>query len=106
MSSWSCGKIHICTGSVNAWAVVAVMHVNWAVMLQTYGANCPALFEAVRARFVSPVLPGETLQVKMWAEGARVHFIAAAKSTGKVAISQAYVDLREPARGPAPAARL
>jgi 3-hydroxyacyl-CoA dehydrogenase/3a,7a,12a-trihydroxy-5b-cholest-24-enoyl-CoA hydratase len=77
------------------------------VVLKEALGNDPAQFKAVRARYVSrmgpkhptracprfasPVLPGQTLQVKMWIEGSKVLFTTTAKETGKVAINNAYV---------------
>eukprot|EP00966_Prymnesium_polylepis_P234352 5420717-Prymnesium_polylepis.1 len=44
-------------------------------------------FRACRARFVSPVMPGETLVTRMWLDGARVLFVTEVKERGKVAIA-------------------
>lgn len=57
----------------------------------------PSAFKAVRCRFSSPVLPGETLVVKMWHEGSRITFTTEVKERSKVAINNAYVDLTRPA---------
>jgi len=61
------------------------------LVLKELLGNDPAQFKAARVRFASPVLPGQTLQVKMWVEGPRVVFTTTVKETGKVAINNAYV---------------
>lgn len=66
----------------------------------------PGRFRAVRARFVGPVAPGETLRTRMWAEGARVVFLtevlgraepARPAAAPRLVVANAYVDLTEPA---------
>lgn len=53
--------------------------------------NDPAQFKAIKARFASPVLPGQTIVVKMWREKDRVIFTTTVKETGKVCINNSYV---------------
>ena len=56
----------------------------------------PARFKAVRARFSSPVLPGDTLVTRMWKVGrGRIAFVTVVERTGKPAITNAYVDLAD-----------
>ena len=56
--------------------------------------SAAASFQAVRCRFVGPVMPGETLVIKMWLDGRRVIFTTEVKERSKVAIANAYVELQ------------
>ena len=61
----------------------------------TFGEFHP-WFKAVRARFSSPVLPGDTLVTRMWKVGrGRIAFVTVVERTGKPAITNAYVDLAD-----------
>lgn len=53
--------------------------------------NDGSKFKAIKGRFASPVLPGQTLVIKMWQEKDRVIFTTSVKETGKVCINNAYV---------------
>lgn len=64
-------------------------------VLSQYASNNPLLCHAIKARFVKPVVPGETLRTDMWQEGNRIHFQTTAVESGNVVISGAYVDLKE-----------
>ncbi|XP_064538687.1 peroxisomal multifunctional enzyme type 2 [Drosophila montana] len=64
-------------------------------VLSKYANNNSALFKAVKVRFSGPVLPGQTLKIDMWKEGARIHFRTLIVETGKEVISGAYVDLKD-----------
>ena len=66
-------------------------------MLNTCGGGDPGRFKALKLRFASPVLPGQTLQTEMWEEGQRVIFQCKIKETGKTVISNAFMDLQGPA---------
>ncbi|XP_013115140.2 peroxisomal multifunctional enzyme type 2 [Stomoxys calcitrans] len=64
-------------------------------VLAKYANNNSALFKAVKVRFASPVLPGQTLKVDMWKEGKRIYFRTSIVETGKDVITGAYVDLKD-----------
>jgi len=56
-------------------------------------------FRAMKVRFASPVYPGSTLVTRCWrTEGERIVFTTTVKETGKVAISNAYMDLTPASR--------
>eukprot|EP00405_Crypthecodinium_cohnii_P000150 CAMPEP_0194763278 /NCGR_PEP_ID=MMETSP0323_2-20130528/18703_1 /TAXON_ID=2866 ORGANISM="Crypthecodinium cohnii, Strain Seligo" /NCGR_SAMPLE_ID=MMETSP0323_2 /ASSEMBLY_ACC=CAM_ASM_000346 /LENGTH=295 /DNA_ID=CAMNT_0039687659 /DNA_START=66 /DNA_END=953 /DNA_ORIENTATION=+ len=51
-------------------------------------------FKSVRMRFASPVIPGQTLQVRIWpASATEVKFETMVKETGKVCISNGMMEL-------------
>ncbi|XP_063894168.1 peroxisomal multifunctional enzyme type 2 [Helicoverpa armigera] len=70
-------------------------------VLAKFGGNDPANFKALKARFVKPVLPGQTLVTEMWLEGKRVLFQTKVKETGNTVIAGAYVDFKNVVSGQA-----
>uniref|UniRef100_A0A1B6F4C3 Peroxisomal multifunctional enzyme type 2 n=1 Tax=Cuerna arida TaxID=1464854 RepID=A0A1B6F4C3_9HEMI len=72
------------------------------LVLFVYGENNPSYCKAFKARFVKPVLPGQTLKVDMWREGNRVHFETLVVESGNIVISGAYMDLTQVCKVVAP----
>ena len=78
-------------------------------VLRAYGGNEAAAFRSVRVRFSKPVLPGQTLETRMWLDTAgeaapaapvragtkRVVFQTVCVETGDTVISNAYMDLSD-----------
>uniref|UniRef100_A0A1B0AFB6 Peroxisomal multifunctional enzyme type 2 n=1 Tax=Glossina pallidipes TaxID=7398 RepID=A0A1B0AFB6_GLOPL len=64
-------------------------------ILAKYANNNPSLFKCVKVRFAAPVIPGQTLQIDMWKESKRIHFVTSVVETGKNVITGAYVDLKQ-----------
>lgn len=61
-------------------------------VLKTFADNDSSLCTGVKAQFSKPVLPGQTLQTKMWLEGRRVYFQTSVKENGSIVLRNAYVD--------------
>lgn len=64
-------------------------------VLAKYAKNNSSLFKAVKARFISPTIPGQTFKTDMWKEGKRIHFRTSIVETGNKVITGAYVDLKD-----------
>ncbi|CAJ0957515.1 unnamed protein product, partial [Mesorhabditis belari] len=62
-------------------------------VVEAFADNDANKLRAVKVRFSSPVLPGQTLQTEMWREGDRVIFQTKVKETGKVVIANAWAKL-------------
>mmetsp|Transcript_57701 Transcript_57701/g.163883 ORF Transcript_57701/g.163883 Transcript_57701/m.163883 type:complete len:312 (-) Transcript_57701:116-1051(-) len=63
-------------------------------VLASCANNDPSRFRALKVRFASPVYPGNTLVTRCWrTEKDRIVFTTTVKETGKVAISNAFMDL-------------
>jgi acyl dehydratase len=68
-------------------------------VLKTYGGNDASTFKSIKLRFSSPVMPGQTLVTKMWKESpTKVVFVTEVKETGKVCISNAYMEFTPTAK--------
>jgi 3-hydroxyacyl-CoA dehydrogenase/3a,7a,12a-trihydroxy-5b-cholest-24-enoyl-CoA hydratase len=68
-------------------------------VLKTYGGNDASTFKSVKLRFASPVMPGQTLVTKMWKESpTKVLFVTEVKETGKVVISNAFMEFAPSAK--------
>lgn len=65
-------------------------------VMKVYCDNDQDRFKAIKLRFASPVLPGQTLVTSMWKDGDRVTFTTKVKETGKVVINNAFVQLNPP----------
>lgn len=74
------------------------MGISCRAVLKTMLGNDANNFKAIKCRFASPVMPGETLQIKMWKEGDKVIFTSTVKETGKVCINNAYVQIKAGAK--------
>merc|ERR1712087_470841 len=63
------------------------------MVLRTCGNNDPDRFKALKVRFSSPVLPGQTLVTEMWKQDPKIIFVTKVKETGKIVISNAFMEL-------------
>ena len=76
-------------------------------VLKAFGKNDAKAFHCVSCRFSAKVLPGQTLETRMWLEGAgnvpgtkRVVFSTVCVETRETVLSNAYMDLHEAHMGP------
>ena len=60
-------------------------------VLSEYCDNDVSRWKAIKARFSSPVLPGQTIVFDMWRETNRVILVGKLEGTGKVVLNNAYV---------------
>ncbi|XP_063611565.1 peroxisomal multifunctional enzyme type 2-like [Penaeus indicus] len=65
------------------------------IILKHFCGNDVSKFKSIKCRFAKPVIPGQTLVVNMWKEGARVFFTCSVKETGKDCLTGGYVDIAE-----------
>ena len=73
--------------------------------LATYGITCRAVLQAItgfdpdqilshQARFSAPVIPGDTITVDLWKDGANISFEARVKERGATVIKNGLTVLR------------
>ena len=65
-------------------------------VLNTVAGGDPSRFQALKLRFASPVLPGQTLVTSMWEEGTKIIFTSKIKETGTTVLSNAFMELAPP----------
>ncbi|KAF8363356.1 hypothetical protein PRIPAC_90279 [Pristionchus pacificus] len=63
-------------------------------VLRAFAENDASRFKAIKVRFASPVLPGQTLETHMWDEGDKIIFETKVKESGKTVISNGYIILQ------------
>lgn len=64
-------------------------------VLKQFADNDVTKFKVMNARFVKPVIPGQTLQTNMWRDGHRILFECKVVENGNVVLSGGYVDLKD-----------
>lgn len=64
-------------------------------VLKQYCDNDVKRFKAIKVRFSTPVLPGETIRTDMWKRDNRVFIQCKVVESGKVCLSGAYIDLHD-----------
>ncbi|XP_045483178.1 peroxisomal multifunctional enzyme type 2 [Harmonia axyridis] len=73
---------------------LATLGYSVRMILGAYANNDSTLFKACKARFMKPVIPGQTLKVDMWRENNRIYFETSITETNTVVIGGAYIDLK------------
>ncbi|CAD5235631.1 unnamed protein product [Bursaphelenchus xylophilus] len=63
------------------------------LVIDNFGKKDVRSFKAIKARFTATAYVGETLVIEFWKRKDRVHFQVRVKETGKLNISNAFVDL-------------
>ncbi|MBL8601639.1 MAG: SDR family NAD(P)-dependent oxidoreductase [Myxococcales bacterium] len=75
-------------------------------VIKAFADNNPDRFKSIRARFVEPVVPGETLVTEMWrVEAGQIVFRSRVKERDKVVLASAAVSLYDVVPTKAPKAR-
>ncbi|CAD6192163.1 unnamed protein product [Caenorhabditis auriculariae] len=69
-------------------------------VLSVWANNDGTQFKAMKTRFASPVIPGQTLRTEMWKEGNRIVFQTKVKETGKTVLSNCWVELKQASEKP------
>ncbi|KAJ1361051.1 hypothetical protein KIN20_020217 [Parelaphostrongylus tenuis] len=64
-------------------------------VLSGWAENDASRLKALKVRFSSSVIPGDTLRTETWKEGTRIIFQTKVKETDKVVIANAWMDLNE-----------
>ncbi|VDM69226.1 unnamed protein product, partial [Strongylus vulgaris] len=70
-------------------------------VIKLWAENDAERFKTLKARFSSPVIPGQTLITETWKDGNRIIFQTKVKETGKVVISNGWIVLTDVATLPA-----
>ncbi|XP_008559784.1 peroxisomal multifunctional enzyme type 2 [Microplitis demolitor] len=64
-------------------------------ILRMFADNDTELFDSVKARFVKPVIPGQTLRTDMWRDCKRIYFQTTVVENNSPVIAGAYIDLKD-----------
>uniref|UniRef100_T1JMB3 Peroxisomal multifunctional enzyme type 2 n=1 Tax=Strigamia maritima TaxID=126957 RepID=T1JMB3_STRMM len=64
-------------------------------VMDKFAGNDASKFKAIKARFVKPVYPGETIETKMWRQGNRIFIESSVVESGNVVLKGGYVDFGE-----------
>ncbi|EPB80627.1 MaoC-like protein [Ancylostoma ceylanicum] len=64
-------------------------------VFKLWAENDASKFKALKVRFSSPVIPGQTLRTETWKDGNRIIFQTKVKETDKVVISNAWIELTQ-----------
>ncbi|KAG5894789.1 hypothetical protein JTB14_005225 [Gonioctena quinquepunctata] len=73
---------------------LCTLGISVKLVMSAFASHDVSLFKAVKARFMKPVIPGQTLKVNMWREGTRIFFETVVAETNQTVIGGSYVDLK------------